>query len=295
MKTFKIELNETLNLSKYNVDLLTNTELTYKNNTLKANKIGNYEILLDNKKTLIEVVLDNALDNCFEINYERLANKSLLILGDSVSAKETIGLANKTYSKLIEENFDLKYLHNGAIGGTTLTYMYEGSNIDKEYHSNEKAIDGCRVVKKLEEENKLKDFDYVFIAYGHNDQHFKDEIEEENKTVNSLDDVHSFNNSFRYIVQTLRKHNPFVKIMVLNCTYSTYDINGNSPYGNKYGYHDYRKANKEMAKELNLKHLDPWDYMKQYFDFNKEWIYYQDCVHISPKGHQKLYEFITQN
>ena len=182
-------------------ELPINTNLLLSNNILKANKTGTYKILLDNKECIINVFNDNELSSTFEINYERFSNKSLLILGDSVSAKETIGLENKTYSKLMEENLNLKHLHNAAIGGTTLTYMYEGSNIDKEYHNNERAIDCCRVVKRLEDEDKLKDFDYVIIAYGHNDQHFKDEIEEENKKVLSLDDVHSFNNISETVIK----------------------------------------------------------------------------------------------
>ena len=59
MKTFNIELNETLDLSKYDVNLNDNTNLLLTNNILKANKIGTYKILLDNEdislslKTLI--------------------------------------------------------------------------------------------------------------------------------------------------------------------------------------------------------------------------------------------------
>ena len=49
MKTFNIELNETLDLSKYDVNLNDNTNLLLSNNILKANKIGTYKILLDNK------------------------------------------------------------------------------------------------------------------------------------------------------------------------------------------------------------------------------------------------------
>ena len=94
MKTFNIELNETLDLSKYDVNLNDNTNLLLSNNILKANKIVSYKILLDNKECIINVFNDNELSSTFEINYERFSNKSLLILGDSVSAKETIGLEN---------------------------------------------------------------------------------------------------------------------------------------------------------------------------------------------------------
>ena len=170
--------------------------------------------------------------------------------------------------------------------------MYEGSNIDKEYHNHETAIDCCRVVLRLAKENKLRDIDYVFIAYGHNDQYFKPEIDEENKNVNSLQDIHSFKNSFRYVVKTLKEHNPNVKVLVLNCTYSEYDINSKSPYGDKYSYADYRNANKEIADELSLKHLDPWDYCKTYFDHGNGNKYYQDSVHISPLGHKILFEYL---
>lgn len=233
------------------------------------------------------------MDNSYKISKEYFENKNLLILGDSVSAKSTIGFENNTYSDLLKKHLNINILHNAAIGGTTLTYMYEGSNIDKEYHSHEVAIDACRLVTRLAIDNKLKDFDYVIIAYGHNDQFFKPEVDQENsdKVVN-LEQCKSFKGSYNFIINTLKKHNPNIKIIILNCTYSEYDIASISPYGNKYNYHDYRNASYEIAKEHNLKHIDPWDYMKQFMDYQTNNHYYKDSVHISPLGHQKLFEFL---
>ena len=183
-------------------------------------------------------------------------------------------------------------MKNAAIGGTTLTYMYEGSNIDKEYHNHEVAIDGCRVVTRLALDNSLKDFDYVIIAYGHNDQYFKPEIEDDNKNIFALEQCKSYKASFRFIINTLKKHNPRIRIIVLNCTYSEYDIVSISPYGQKFNYLSYRNASKEIADEYNLKYIDPWDYMKQYCDYASDRYYYQDSVHISLNGHKVLYEYL---
>ena len=233
------------------------------------------------------------MDNSYTISKDFFESKNVLILGDSVSAKATIGFENKTYSDLLKENLNINNLHNAAIGGTTLTYMYEGSNIDKEYHSHEVAIDACRVVSRLAIDNKLKDFDYVFIAYGHNDQYFKPEITQENEEqVTYLEQCKSFKGSYNFIINTLKKHNPNVKIIILNCTYSEYDIASISPYGNKFSYIDYRNASKEIADKNNLKYIDPWEYMKPFMDYKTTNTYYKDSVHISPLGHQKLYEFI---
>ena len=171
--------------------------------------------------------------------------------------------------------------------------MYEGSNIDKEYHYHETAIDGCRVVSRLAIENKLKDFDFVIIAYGHNDQYFKPEVEQDNADdVKYLNQCKSYKASFNFIINTLKKHNPNVNIIILNCTYSEYDIVSISPYGDKYNYMSYRNASKEIADKYGLKYIDPWDYMKQFCDYNTDKFYYKDSVHISPNGHQKLFEYL---
>lgn len=233
------------------------------------------------------------MDNTYKISKNYFNNKNVLIIGDSVSAKETIGLENKTYSDLLKEHLNINTLLNAAIGGTTLTYMYEGSNIYKEYHNNSVAIDGCRVIEKLTKENKLKDFDYVFIAYGHNDQYFKCEIDQkDNYDVNDLSKCKSFKNSYRFIINTIKKYNSNAKIIILNCTYSEYDKVSISPYGNKFSYIDYRNASKQIADEYNLKYIDPWDYMKQYFDFYNDKKYYQDSVHLSYLGHEVLFNYL---
>lgn len=221
-------------------------------------------------------------------------NKNLLILGDSVSAQATIG-NDKVYATLLKENLGIKNVYNAAIGGTTLTYMYEGSNIDLEYHSNNVALDGCRVVTNLAIDNKLKDFDYVIIAYGHNDQHFKVPLDESNTKVNYLSDCHSFKNSFRFIINTLKKHNPNINIILLSCTYSEYDKVDVSPYEGNMTYSDYKKAYQEIAKEYQLTILDPWDYMKQFFDYKTKAFYYKDSVHLSKNGHVELFKFLINH
>lgn len=286
MEKLLIEVNETYDLNNNTnyCDEFVNIE----NGIIKGLKIGTSKF----NDLEIDVVEENSLSDSFTLSYGRLSNKNLLVLGDSVSAQATIG-DGKTYSTLLKEKLNIKTLLNAAIGGTTLTYMYEGSNIDKEYHSHETAIDGCRVVTRLALDNKLKDFDYVIIAYGHNDQYFKPEVDQDNnENVSTLEQCKSYKNSFRFIINTLKKHNPNIRIMVLNCTYSEYDIVSKSPYGDKFNYESYRQASKEIASEYKLKYVDPWEYMKPYSDYTTTNYYYKDSVHISPNGHKLLFEYL---
>lgn len=231
------------------------------------------------------------MNDTFKINKDFFANKNLLILGDSVSAQATIG-NNKTYSTLLKEELNINELKNAAIGGTTLTYMYEGSNIYKEYKDNAEAIDGCRVVTNLSKNNELSKFDYVIIAYGHNDQYFQPPLDEENTNPLALNDIHSFKNSYRYIIKTLKEANKNVNIIILNCTYSEYDIVNPTKYDGGLKYSDYRNASKEIADEYKLKYIDPWNYMRQFFDYNTNKFYYQDSVHLSKNGHIELFKYL---
>lgn len=286
-----IEIHETYCVNN-KIKVLDNKQIiSINNNTIKGINIGKATLLINNIEYEINVLKENALSDSFTLSYERLANKNLLVIGDSVSAQATIK-DGKTYSTLLKEACNMNILDNQAICGTTLTYMYENSNIDKEYHDNKDAIDGCRVIKKLEDENKLKDYDYVIIAFGHNDLYFQTPLDEENIKFEQLNDIHSFKNSYRYIINKLKKNNPNVRIIILNCTYSEYANALSSPYGKNITYQSLRKASEEIAKDYSIKIIDPWDYMKQFFDYETNKFYYQDSVHLSKNGHVKLFEFI---
>lgn len=220
---------------------------------------------------------------------KKLNNKNLLILGDSVSAKATIGFENMTYSDYLYQHYKMKNINNMAIGGTTITYMFKDSNIYKEYKDNTVAIDCCRLINKID---NLKDFDVAIIMYGHNDMYFQVPIGNINDTVKTLDDCNSFISSYKYVIEKLIRANKNMKIVIMNCTYSEYAQPNASPYYNNLSYKDYRKACKEIAKFYNLEYIDPWRFTKKYFDGKTDKIYYKDDVHLSPKGHQILADYL---
>ena len=45
---------------------------------------------------------------------------------------------------------------------------------------------------------------------------------------------HSYKGSYRYMINVLREANPYMRIILLNCTYSEYDKTLPSPYGKTY-------------------------------------------------------------
>lgn len=237
---------------------------------------------------------NDELQATYEFCKERLATKKIVAFGDSVTANATIG-GEKTYYNLFADEYKMNAVKNYAIGGTTATYMFEGSNIYKEYSDNEIAVDGVRVVKRAYDNNELSDIDYAFIAYGHNDQYFQapiDDINDSNYDVNSFASCHSFKGSYRYMINTLKLANPNIRIIILGPTYSEYDKSNPSPYGKLYNYSDYRLATHEIAKEFGLTYIDLWDHMKLYFDVYDSKLYYQDPVHLSKEGQRILANYI---
>ena len=231
----------------------------------------------------------------FKFDRPRLEDKNLVAFGDSVTADATLQGQGKTYVTLFAEKYGMNLLKNYAIGGTTATYMYLGSNIAKEYGNNKTALDGCRVVKNAVDNGEIDEVDYAFIAYGHNDQYFQPpitDIGDDTNNINSFASCISYKGSYRYMINKLRSANPNIRIILLNCTYSEYDKTNPSPYGNKYNYTDYRNATKDIAEEKSCKYVDPWDYMKDYFDYQDSKTYYKDSVHLSGTGHKKLSDYL---
>ena len=228
-----------------------------------------------------------------------LSGKNMAVFGDSVTAVATIGAqnANFTYSALFAKHYSMNLVKNYAIGGTTATYTYFGSNIYKEYAGNKNVLDGCQVIYNAYKAKELSNIDVAFIAYGHNDQYFQPPVGSLNDTtydVNSFSSCKSYKGSYRYMVNTLRLANPDMKIVLMNCTYSQYDKANPSPYGKLYNYDDYREATKQIAIEMNCKYIDPWDYMKEYYDYGNGNVYYRDSVHISVTGHRILAEYLIK-
>ena len=308
-KTIKIEQNEKYyygNIVKdfkdISIDVLDNNIASVENNYVVGKNKGSTKLrLIYNNETQYVNIYVKDIDtysSSFSFDDARLYGKNIVAFGDSVTATSTIG-TNKTYVDLFANKFNMNFVRNYAIGGTTATYMYEGSNIYKEYKDNTNAIDGCRVVYNAYTNNELNNIDYAFIAFGHNDQYFQPPISADGDDKYCIDNTfasaHSFKGSYRYMINVLKKANPNIRIILLNCTYSEYDKNLKSPYGEEYTYFDYRVAIKEIANEFNCRYIDPWDYLKEYFDFKKENYYYKDSVHLSINGHKKFYEYIIEN
>ena len=232
----------------------------------------------------------------YKFNKEDLKGKNLAVFGDSVTAVATIGNASATYSALFAKHYEMNLLNNYAIGGTTATYTYFGSNIYKEYGDSKTILDGCQVMYKAYNKKELDNVDYAIIAYGHNDQYFKPPVNALNDRDYCTSDTYfsckSYKGSYRYMINVLKKANPNVKIILLNCTYSEYDKANNPSYGSNYNYSDYRYATKQIAIEMGCKLIDPWEHMKQYYDYGKGNVYYKDTVHLSIQGHKVLADYI---
>lgn len=300
-----IEVDETYNISyalKSFPEITANLDdsqiATLDSNVILGKQVGEstLTLTLDGKKQLVNVKVHEkgALGATFSFELGRLAYKKIVAFGDSVTANATIGGGN-TYYNNFANKFRMSDVKNYAIGGTTATYMYEGSNIYKEYAGNQVAIDGVRVVKNAYDANELNEVDYAFIAYGHNDQYFQPPITvsgDDVYDVNSFDSCHSFKGSYRHMINTLRLANPNIRIMLLNCTYSQYNITNPSRYGKTYSYDDYRLAIKELAEEFSITHIDPWEHMEMYFDAYDTKYYYKDTVHLSEEGHKILAQYI---
>lgn len=276
-------------------------EYNVKSKTLIGKKKGNTGLLVrqGDKCQMVEIeVLDKgSLNRAW--NFEQIATektrKNFIVIGDSVSADETYFNKDKTYAKLVADLVGGQLIKNYAIGGTTGTYMYKGSNIEKEYGDNKTAIDGVRVTKAAFGNGELKDVDYAFIAFGHNDQYFQPPLDAPGTfNVKNYDSAHSFKGSYRYMINLLRLANPKVRIILLNCTYSEYAVRSDA-WDYKYTYDDYRKAIREVAEEMDCKLIDPWNYMKKYFDGNTTKAYYHDVVHLSVLGHHKLRDFVMKH
>ena len=302
----KMEVNQRLCIDNYIIEHENSEVLIYDSSLVKLEdncliglKEGLTYLLLKANDSYQKVEIDvkpiGTYKRAWNISSMQKGEK-IVAFGDSVTANATIN-ADLTYVRKIAKEYGLTFKNNYAIGGTTGTYMYEGSNIWKEYKTLTDVLDGPRRVKQAVDNGEIDDVDYAFIAYGHNDQYFQPPITVEGDdiyNVDNFDNAHSFKGSYRFMVNCLRKANPNIKIILLNCTYSEYCLDSGRTWGSTYLYKDYRQAITELAEELDCLTIDPWNHMKQYFDANDRNVNYKDVVHLTVKGHEKLANYIKK-
>ena len=311
-----IEIDETYDISSLldefkgiEVEFEDSSLVNYSNGVITGLKEGISRMFLshDGKKQVIrlEVHKPGDLDTSFTFDEYRLAGKNIVAFGDSGTANSTVNGAD-TYYNLFAKHFKMVEGGNFAIGGTTATYGYEGSNIYKEYNET-KYYGGPQRIIEVYNEGKLDNVDYVILSYVGNDRYFQVPIENENpieydvdiKNADTLDanvyaSAHSFKDSYRHMIKTLRQINPRVRIILLNFHYSEFDYYTYARYGSKYTSNDYRNAEREIADEMKVKYLSSYQHTRNYFDYTISGggLYYTDCVHMSVYGHEKYADYL---
>lgn len=312
-----IEIGETYNISSLinefsgiSVSMTDESIASFESGVITGLKSGNTTLILRHcgikQVVTLNVYEKGALATSFTFDEYRLTGKKIVAFGDSVTANSTI-YGKDTYYDLFTKHFNMVDGGNFAIGGTTATYAYPGSNIDKEYHGTT-YYGGPQRIVQVYNEGKLDDVDYVIISYVGNDRYFQVPIEDPNApeydvditNVSTTDEsiyasAHSFKDSYRHMIKTLRQINPNVRIIIQNYTYSEFEYNTYPRYGSTYTVDDYKKAEREIADEMGVKYLSPWQHVRNYYDYGENGkgalLYFQDCVHLSVYGHQKLFEY----
>ena len=259
-----------------------------------------------NEKQLVPVKVfeKGELSVDFTIDEYRMKGKKMVCFGDSVTFPASIGGA-PTYHELAAESLGMIAVKNYAIGGTTGTYVYEESYIYREYGGGIYAhLSGPEVIYEAYKAGELADIDYAMIMFGHNDQYFQVNMEDDNDEfdIERFDRLNSVEESYRYMIRALRVANPNMRIIIINMTYSQYDVstiakNGNDYFGKEVEYSDFQQAVKNVAIREQVKHLNPWNHLVEYFDYNWDGSgkkqYYNDSVHLSPLGHKILAKYIV--
>lgn len=251
----------------------------------------------------VKVFEKGGLSVDFTIDKYRMKNKKMIAFGDSVTYPASIGGA-PTYYELTAQELGMVAVKNYAIGGTTGTYVYKDSYIYREYGGGIFAhLSGPEVIYEAYKAGELADIDYAMIMFGHNDQYFQVTMEDDNDEfdIEKFDRLDSVEESYRYMINALRVANPDMRIIIINMSYSQYDVatiarNGNDYYGKEVEYSDFQKAVNNVAVKEKVKHINPWNHLSEYFDFNFDGSgkkqFYLDSVHLSTLGHKILSKYI---
>ncbi|MCQ2742050.1 MAG: SGNH/GDSL hydrolase family protein [Bacilli bacterium] len=257
------------------------------------------------QKVQINVAPKGTYKRAYTFDDADLEGKNVCNFGDSVSCDWTVGDEVSIYARRFAAHYKMNMVANYAIGGTVSIYPSFNANVTSEYKGTEFMYnDGCDMVYNKAKNGTLATMDMMFITYGYNDCYFQPDIDCEQDQIVCTDgtfaNCHSYKGYYRYMIDTARKANPNIKIVIMNIIYNEYDIdhngykhNPNYSFDKGIKYADYRKAIFEIGYEKDVKVIDEWNYMKGQYDYYEgrpegvSWCY-KDNVHPSVFGNKKI-------
>lgn len=294
-----IEVDETFDLNPYflnpdapfSFQIINEKTASLNDKVITGVKKGSTELYIyygdSYQKIPVNVFDKKALKMSFDFSKGRLYNKKVLIFGDSVSYGAGLKAGESKWWEILQSNLGFNAT-NYAVSGTTMTYMYAGSNIEKEYRSSGRMFNGVGFI--LSNINQVKTADYIFIFYGHNDLYFQPPIGDSNEAPKTLDECTSFKASYAYGIKTIQENNPKARIILITPNYSIYTPNPN--YNIHLGYADYNEAILDLAEYYRLKTYYIWELTKEAHE--KQSIL-ADNVHMNARGHQILADYILNS
>lgn len=263
------------------------------------------------QKLEVNVFEKGGLSADYTFDYGRLAGKNVVIFGDSVTVGAGVS-TNKRYWELLRDELEFKGVKSFAVGGTTMTYMYDGSHIKNEYYSgfgrhfngtsfitvpttqekvnNYTSNEDKLTASAIGNEARIKATDYLIIFYGHNDMYFQVPIGTTEYLPKNLNQCTTFKASYAYALNYIKSVNPDVRILLLAPQYSEYAPNAS--YNKNITYADYRNAIKDMAAYYKVKCIDLWD---ESAVANQSEPILQDAVHPNNYGHRVIADIIKKH
>lgn len=264
---------------------VTKTSSSYILKGLKEGSSDLYVIHEDQYQIIpISILKLGALSTSFTFDWGRLSNKAVTIFGDSVSYGA--GLPDGArYWQLLDEELNFSSVQSFAVGGTTMTYSYDGSHIWEEYSEQGKGFNGVSFV--VNNSQRVIRSNYIIIFYGHNDMYFQPDIGTTEYLPEKIEDCNSFKSSYAYALNFIKKNNPYARILLITPNYSVYKPNPSYDVG--LTYEDYRQAIIDMANYYGVRYLDIWD--DTYEEHQKNSIL-SDSVHLNAHGHRVVADLI---
>ena len=215
----------------------------------------------------------------FKLTKEDFKNKAVVFYGDSITYGAGISLANgeKTYGTLLAEALDFDAI-NYAVSGQALALARPDRGLTA----------GVMDITLHAETNAQAH--YAIIAHGTNDFAATTvELGSKEDKPEKLEEVETFYGAVRYAVNTLRAHNPNIKILFLTPIYRA--DRGSLYNGNMDKLTDFSAAISALAEELEYRVIDMYNVFDS-TNFKKGGEYTADGLHPNAAGHQKMADFL---